>query len=46
MLELREADSAFERIESWLRSQGFFAPGGEELVADLFLGYGLSEVIR
>jgi len=46
VLELREADGAFERIESWLRSQGFFAPGGEELVADLFLGYGLSEVIR
>ena len=24
----------------------FFAPGGEGLVADLYLGYGLSETIR
>ena len=46
MLELHDACGAFERIETWLREQGFFAPGGEELVADLFLGYGLSEVIR
>ena len=33
MLELHEADGAFERIESWLRDQGFFASGGEALVA-------------
>ena len=46
MLELHEADGAFERIESWLRDQGFFVSGGEALVADLFLGYGLSDVIR
>ena len=46
MLELHDAGGAFERIETWLREQGFFAPGGERLVADLFLGYGLSEVIR
>ena len=26
--------------------QGFFAPGGEDLVADLYLGYGLSSTIR
>ena len=45
-LELREADDAFGRIEEWLRDRGFFAPGGEDLVADLFLGYGLSETIR
>jgi para-aminobenzoate synthetase component 1 len=44
--ELRDADKAFRRIEQWLWSQGFFAPGGEELVADLYLGYGLSETIR
>ena len=37
---------AFARIEDWLREHGFFAPGGEELVADLYLGYGLSQTIR
>ena len=45
-LELREPHGAFRRIEDWLREHGFFTPGGEKLVADLFLGYGLSETIR
>jgi len=46
LLELREAEGAFERIEEWLRARGFFAAGGDELVADLHLGYGLSDTIR
>ena len=46
MLELRAATGAFEHLEAWLRDQGFFVPGGEALVADLFLGYGLSSAIR
>jgi para-aminobenzoate synthetase component 1 len=46
VLELDEPAGAFPRIETWLRDQGFFAPGGEGLVADLYLGYGLSETIR
>jgi para-aminobenzoate synthetase component 1 len=46
MLELWEPDDAFSRIEDWLSSQGFFRPAGEGLVADLFLGYGLSHAIR
>ena len=46
MLELREPEGAFERIEAWLRERGFFAPGGEQLMADLYLGYGLSEPLR
>ena len=46
LLEVFEADGAFERIEGWLRERGFFAEGGEGLVADLYLGYGLSEAIR
>ena len=46
MLEVHEAAGAFERIETWLRGKGFFAPGGESLVADLYLGYGLSATIR
>jgi para-aminobenzoate synthetase component 1 len=43
--ELREAAGAFRRIEEWLRERGFFVPGGEELVAELFLAYGLSAAI-
>jgi para-aminobenzoate synthetase component I len=46
LLEIREADGAFERIEEWLSSHGFFEPGSEEFVADLYLGYGLSQSIR
>ena len=46
MLELRSREGAFERIEEWLRDRGFFAPGGEGFVADLYLGYGLSEPLR
>jgi len=45
-LELHEHEDAFRRIESWLRERGFFEPGGEELVADLYLAYGLSQSIR
>ena len=46
LLEVHEADGAFELIEGWLRERGFFSPGGEALLADLYLGYGLSETIR
>jgi para-aminobenzoate synthetase component 1 len=46
VLELRSAEGAFEAIEGWLRDRGFFAPGGEGLCADLFLGYGLSAPLR
>jgi para-aminobenzoate synthetase component I len=46
LLEIREPEDAFARIEEWLASKGFFAPGGEELVAELFLGYGLSTTLR
>jgi para-aminobenzoate synthetase component I len=45
-LELREAGGAFRQLDDWLRAQGFFVPGGEELVAELYLGYGLSRSIR
>jgi len=45
-LELRDPEDAFRRIEDWLRAQGFFAPDSEKLVADLYLGYGLSQTIR
>ncbi len=46
MLELHSPDGAFDRIESYLRERGFFAPGGDDLVADLYLGYGLSDPLR
>ena len=46
MLELRSPARAFEAIEAWLRERGFFTPGGEDLCAELFLGYGLSEPLR
>jgi len=45
LLELTESTAAFARIEDWLAARGFFA-GRDELVADLFLGYGLSQAIR
>ena len=46
MLELHSPDGAFEPIEAYLRERGFFAAGGEELEADLYLGYGLSAPLR
>ena len=45
-IELHEAEGAFRRLEEWLRGHGFFAPGGEDLVAELYLGYGLSKSLR
>ena len=45
-LELTEATGAFGALEAWLREQGFFRPGAEDLVADLYLGYGLSHLLR
>jgi para-aminobenzoate synthetase component 1 len=46
LLEIRDPEGAFERIEEWLVARGFFARGGDDLVADLYLGYGLSDAIR
>ena len=46
LLELHEPEGAFGRLEAWLRERGFFSPGGEELFAELYLGYGLSQTIR
>jgi para-aminobenzoate synthetase component 1 len=53
MLELWTPEDAFARVEAYLRDAGFFAPAGtpraraaEGLVADLYLGYGLSVTQR
>ncbi len=45
-IEIWEAEGALDALEAWLRSHGFFGPGGESLVADVYLGYGLSAIIR
>jgi para-aminobenzoate synthetase component I len=46
MLELWQATGAFARIEEYLRDAGFFGGDAQGLVADLYLGYGLSQTIR
>ena len=46
MLELRSPVDAFLLIEEHLRAHGFFRPGAEQRVADVFLGYGLSDPLR
>jgi para-aminobenzoate synthetase component I len=46
VLELWQAEGAFAAIEEYLRDAGFFAGGAHGLVADLYLGYGLSQTIR
>jgi para-aminobenzoate synthetase component 1 len=46
MLELHRPEGAFERVEEWLRERGFFSAAAGRLVADLYLGYGLSSTIR
>jgi para-aminobenzoate synthetase component 1 len=46
VLELREHADAFRRIEEWLRDRGLFGAGGAGLVADVYLGYALSDTIR
>jgi para-aminobenzoate synthetase component I len=43
-LELFEADGALGALEEYLGDAGFW--GAEGLVAEVFLGYGLSETIR
>jgi para-aminobenzoate synthetase component 1 len=40
-----EFGSAAE-METWLRAAGFFEGGADGLVADVYLGYGLSEPLR
>ena len=46
MLEIQKAEGAFEAIESYLRAAGFFGDSADGLRADLYLGYGLSRVLR
>jgi para-aminobenzoate synthetase component 1 len=45
-LELRSPEGAFAAIEDYLRAAGFFGGGAEGVVADLYLGYGLSTTLR
>jgi para-aminobenzoate synthetase component 1 len=46
LLELRDADAAFERLEEWLAVRRFFSGAADELAADVYLGYALSDTIR
>jgi hypothetical protein len=46
LFQVWDTNTAFERIEEWLGERGFLAAGGEELEADLYLGYVLSQSIR
>jgi para-aminobenzoate synthetase component 1 len=46
LLELRDTAGAFARLEEWLAEHGFFAPGADELSADVYLAYGLSASLR
>jgi para-aminobenzoate synthetase component 1 len=43
-LELFAADDAFRALEDYLDDAGFW--GADDLVAELYLGYGLSQAIR
>jgi para-aminobenzoate synthetase component 1 len=46
VLEVWEQEDAFAAVEGYLRDAGFFRAGVDGLVADLFLGYGLSRTLR
>jgi para-aminobenzoate synthetase component 1 len=46
VLELHQAEGAFAAVEAYLTDAGFFTCGAEGLVADLYLGYGLSRTLR
>jgi para-aminobenzoate synthetase component 1 len=46
VLELHSPDGAFAAIEDHLHGAGFFGGGAEDVVADLYLGYGLSRGLR
>ncbi len=44
MLELHDAEGAFAALEEYLAEEGFWGRSG--VVADLYLGYGLSDRLR
>ena len=46
VLELHSPNGAFAAIEDYLRAAGFFGGRAEDVVADLYLGYGLSTALR
>jgi para-aminobenzoate synthetase component 1 len=46
VLQLFRHEGAFEALEAYLRDAGFDGPRAEGLVADVYLGYGLSAALR
>ena len=45
-LEIHDPEGALGTIEDWLSDRGFFGAGSDDRVAELYLGYGLSQRIR
>ena len=46
MLEVRHSDDPLAEVEEYLRDAAFFGGGAGGLVADVFLGYGISRALR
>jgi para-aminobenzoate synthetase component 1 len=46
VLEIWAADDPFAEVEGYLRDAGFFGGRVEDLVADVYLGYGISGLLR
>jgi len=49
LLEIRQAEGAFERLDEHLRARGFFVDAGRGAVglcADVYIGFGISESLR
>lgn len=46
VLEVWTSEGAFDRLENHLLEAGFFGGGAEGVVADVYLGYALSEGLR
>jgi para-aminobenzoate synthetase component 1 len=46
LLEIRHVVGALEQLEEWLVERGFFSGDADELVAEVYLGYGLADAIR
>ena len=46
MFEVWSGSDPFGEVEAHLREAGFFAPGAEGVVADVFFGYAISQGLR
>jgi para-aminobenzoate synthetase component 1 len=46
MLEVWSSDEPLDEVEGYLRDRGFFGGGAEDVVADVYLGYRISRLLR